>query len=197
MSVVRAYQPSVFSIINFVSAYTLSQSVLSVSRTGTRAGVPYTAAVEENTTRFTPAECSASNSFCEPVTLLAKYLPGFSMDSPTALYAAKWTTSSTSCSCTVRRTMSASATSPCTNGASPTALRWPFSRVSSTTTPRPEARMARAVIEPMYPAPPVMSVVTWTDATWRSSSAGVTACRGPRPSRPSSTPAPSATWAGR
>jgi hypothetical protein len=84
-------------------------AAMGVLTTGIKKG---SAAVEEKTTRFTPAWCNASKSFWEPVTLLLKYLPGFDIDSPTALYAAKCTTSSTPYSATTRAMRSESAMSP-------------------------------------------------------------------------------------
>ena len=55
------------------------------SPTGRVCGVPYTAAVEENTKRRTPACWAASSKQSEPDTLFAKYLAGLLMDTPAAL----------------------------------------------------------------------------------------------------------------
>src|SRR2546423_4893910 len=77
---------------------------------GLEAGMPYTAAVEENTRRLTPARNMAVNSDSEPQTLFAKYNSGLPMDSPTAMYAAKWMTASTGRSPMSRTSASVSAT---------------------------------------------------------------------------------------
>ena len=60
-----------------------------VSSMGTFSGMPNVAQVEENTKRFTPAATAASSRLMPPVTLLRKYLVGFSIDSPTRALAAK------------------------------------------------------------------------------------------------------------
>jgi hypothetical protein len=56
--------------------------------------VPHTAAVDENTSCFTPARDIACSSDNDPPTLFEKYNSGFATDSPTDRYAAKWTTAS-------------------------------------------------------------------------------------------------------
>jgi hypothetical protein len=52
---------------------------------GVRCGMPYTAAVEENTRRDTPARAIAVNSEILPPTLFEKYISGTLVDSPTAM----------------------------------------------------------------------------------------------------------------
>ena len=60
--------------------------------TGTVVGVPYTEHDEENTNSRTSAARHASISSTVPATLFRQYLAGDTIDSPTDLYAAKWTT---------------------------------------------------------------------------------------------------------
>ena len=52
---------------------------------GDSSGVPYTAAVEENTRRLTPTRSIALSNETEPLTLFVKYTSGIFVDSPTAM----------------------------------------------------------------------------------------------------------------
>ena len=56
---------------------------------GVACGLPYTAAVDENTMCFTPLRSIAVSSESDPATLFAKYRSGSRIDSPTAMNAAK------------------------------------------------------------------------------------------------------------
>ena len=66
----------------------------SVSLIGTFFGMPYVAAVLENTILRTPFIAQACARLMALATLLRKYLPGSFMDSPTSMNAAKWITPS-------------------------------------------------------------------------------------------------------
>jgi len=56
---------------SFVSPYALIGRGSSVSTIGTEAGSPYTAQVDEKTSRRTPASTIAPNSASDPATLFA------------------------------------------------------------------------------------------------------------------------------
>src|SRR5580693_4572186 len=67
----------IFSTITFDSPYGLTGSNGESSGIGTTWGVPYTAAVEEKTIRFTLVCTMAVNNDSVPPTLLEKYSSGF------------------------------------------------------------------------------------------------------------------------
>src|SRR5699024_3241332 len=66
----------------------------SSSVTRSTSGMPYTAAEEENTTSRTSALAQAASTLASPAMLSCQYISGFSTDSPTCLWAAKWITES-------------------------------------------------------------------------------------------------------
>src|SRR6478609_5561798 len=152
---VCSYHRRIRSVVALDSAYTLSGWIGAASVTGTTAGVPYTEHEDENTIWSMPTAESASANLAVPATLLIQYRCGLDIDSPTFLYAAKWTTCSTPRRSHRSTTRSLSAMSPSISSASMTASRWPNSIVSRTTTARPSLVRRRTVCEPMYPAPPV------------------------------------------
>jgi len=98
--------------------------------------LPYTAALEANTTRLTPALRMASQTFKVPTKLLWWVLTGSSTDACTDATAARCTTAVTPMA--ARATHSASATSPSSSStrglSSGRLLRLPVDRLSSTRT---------------------------------------------------------------
>ena len=126
---------STVSTATLVAPYGLAGSAGAVSLIGTLAGSPYTAAVEENTIRRTPASRIASSSATEPPRFADQYWSGYATDSPTSDLAAKWSTASTPSASTLAASLRMS---PTVNSApSGTPARCPVDRSSSTTTSWP------------------------------------------------------------
>jgi len=89
------------------------------------------AQVELKTNFFTPAAIAASNSFNPLPTLLRKYFPGFTIDSPTSALAAKCRMASGLVLVTASKMLSPSSGRPSMNSArSSTAERCPSERLS-------------------------------------------------------------------
>src|SRR6185436_9552345 len=82
------------STASFVQPYGLVGATAASSVIGTSTGLPYTAAVELNTRRETPAARTASSRASEPTTLVCQYSSGRWTDSPAAIFAAKCSTPS-------------------------------------------------------------------------------------------------------
>src|SRR5882762_4552389 len=78
-----AYVLRIFSKINLLSPYEFTGSLGWSSGMGTTRGVPYTAALEENTNFQIPCLRSVSNSEIPPATLTSKNGPGLMTDSGT------------------------------------------------------------------------------------------------------------------
>ena len=106
--------------------------------TGTTAGVPYTEHDDENTMSLTPAVSIASTSFTVPVTLLNQYRDGLLHRLADALVRGEVDDLGDVASVHSSTTRSRSAMLPSTSSASITALRWPYSIESSTTTSWPK-----------------------------------------------------------
>jgi hypothetical protein len=75
--------------MSFDSPYGLTGAKGASSGIGTLSGIPYTAAVDENTSLVTPVSTIAVSNDKLPPRLLEKYSSGFCVDSPTEMYAAK------------------------------------------------------------------------------------------------------------
>ena len=82
-------QRSIVSTITFDSPYGFTGKMAALSRIGEVCGMPYTAAVEENTRCFTPARSIAIATDSDPAVLFSKYISGACIDSPTEINAAK------------------------------------------------------------------------------------------------------------
>ena len=136
------------STASFDAPYGLVGRAGAVSGIGTSSGCPYTAAVEENTSRGTAFARIASSSASEPATLLCQYVSGRSTDSATSALAAKCSTPSYAgppASTPAASSASVPSTSVAPSGtpsacpvdrSSSTVISWPArSRCSATTLP--------------------------------------------------------------
>src|SRR5699024_6049265 len=134
----------------------------SSSVTRSTSGMPYTAAEDENTTSRTSALAQAASTLARPAMLSCQYISGFSTDSPTCLWAAKWITESAP-EARIRKASFSRASGRVTSSSNSSApsvrRRRPVERSSTTTTSCPCSSRSRTTCDPMYPAPPITRVV--------------------------------------
>ncbi len=136
------------STASFDAPYGLVGAVGALSVIGTSAGCPYVAAVEEKTSRSTPAASIASSSRSVSTVLPVQYRSGRRTESSISERAARCTTPSKRCG--PARTRAASAIVPRTNSAPRgTASANPLDRSSTTTTRCPSSSSRRATTLPM------------------------------------------------
>src|SRR5690625_5063193 len=134
----------------------------SSSVTRSTSGMPYTAAEDENTTSRTSALAQAASTLASPAMLSCQYISGFSTDSPTCLWAAKWITESAPAARIRKASFSRASgrvTSSSNSSAPSVRRRRPVERSSTTTTSCPCSSRSRTTCDPMYPAPPITRVV--------------------------------------
>src|SRR5665648_1189757 len=143
----HTYMQNVVGTLSLLSA--MEQAGVS-SVTRSVSGVPYTAALEENTSEPTPACSIADNRLSVPTTFCMSVCRGRCTLTPAYLKAARCTTPSAACSRSVAATVGVSRIETWTRGTSGgTNSARPLERSSITTTAVPLSRNAWTTCAPM------------------------------------------------